>query len=234
MVDRRRTNEYTRLGFCPAKLSYRMLVGVNYCANGHCISYRMFTRCHIWSFLECCRRGTSAQRGMGHMLHSEQFLESHMAPKFPQSTPNPEPLYCETRRTCSQRNIEESSSSVPRRVCYLWALPLGSCKDRYSIRGFCTNARFLCSYANSHLGRRPGYFHCSGTAWIAESTMASFRIPMDFLRFNFARCRFRGRLCQAWPRNFFSSSSILSYICYLASVGPQQELASSGQYGILH
>lgn len=193
----------------------------------------MFIRCHFWPFLECCRRGTPTKRGMGHMLHFEQLLESHMAPEFPQSTSNSEPLHFETRRMCSQRNMEESSSSVPCRFCYLWALPLGSCKDHNSIRGVCKNAGFLCSHAEPDLDRRLDYFHYSGTAWMEESTMASFRVLMDLFRFDFLRCRFRGRLRQAWPRNFISSPSILSYICHLAAVESQQELASSREHGML-
>lgn len=186
MVDGQRKNKYTRPALCSANPSYWLLVGVNYSANGHCISCHLSVRRHIWPFLECHRRGTPTQRGMGHVLHSEQFLEQDMAPEFPQSIEDPEPLCCETRRMRSPKIMGESSDPVPHRFCHLWDLPLGSRKDCHSIREFHKNASFLCDHANDYVIRRPCYLHRSRTAWLAESTMACRRIHMDLFRPDFA------------------------------------------------
>lgn len=186
MVDGQRKNKYTRPALCSANPSYWVLVGVNYSANGHCISCHLSVRRHIWPFLECHRRGTPTQRGMGHVLHSEQFLEPDMAPEFSQSIEDPEPLCCETRRMRSPRIMGESSDPVPHRFCHLWDLPLGSRKDCYPIREFHKNAGFLCDHANDYVTRRPCYLNCSRTAWLAKSTMACRRIPVDLYRPDFA------------------------------------------------
>lgn len=181
----------------------------------------MSVRCHIWPFLERCRGGTSTQGRMGNVLHAKPFLESRLAPKFPQSTSSSEPLLCETRCMCSKRDSVESASPITRCLCHLRTLSLGSCKARRSISRFWTDARFLCGHADHHVVRRPGNVGRSKAAWVDKSAMADCWIRMDLFRYDFAGSRLRGRLCQARSRHFISSASVLSYIYRVRSVGPK-------------
>jgi hypothetical protein len=157
---------------------------------------------------------------MGHVLHPEQFLESHMAPELPQSTPNTKPLYREACRMCSQRVDDESSGTIIQRFCYFWIVPLGGCQVRRSIREFYADTWPLRINANYHVVRGSSHLRCAPKAWAAGSTVALVGIPMDLFRYDFVGGRFRGRLCQAQPCDVFSSSSIFSYVHLIAKMGP--------------
>lgn len=145
-----------------------------------------------------------------------------MAPKFPQSTSNPKPLYREACRMCSQRVDDESSDTIIQRFCYFWIVPLDGCQVRRSIREFYADTWSLCDHAYYHVVRGSSHLLCATKTWAAESTVALVGIPMDLFRYDFVGRRFRGRLCQARPCDVFSSSSIFSYIHHVAYLGPQQ------------